>query len=100
MPTEPDAKQTIRERVRSRLAQAQASPDPHGRIPDFVGAAAAAERLAELPAWQHARVIKATLTSRSCRYGFRHSATASSSTWRCRSWLTRCRSSGLSRRVG
>jgi 5-formyltetrahydrofolate cyclo-ligase len=57
--TEPDAKQTIRERVWSRLVQAQASPDPHGRIPDFVGAAAAAERLAELPAWQHARVIKA-----------------------------------------
>ena len=58
VPTEPDAKQTIRERVRSRLAQAQASPDPHGRIPDFVGAAAAAERLAELPAWQHAELSK------------------------------------------
>ena len=59
MPTEADAKQTIRERVWSRLAQAQASSDPHGRIPDFVGAATAAERLAELSAWQHARVVKA-----------------------------------------
>ncbi len=59
MPTESDAKQAIRERIWSRLAQAQASPDPHGRIPDFVGAAAAAARLAELPAWDRARIIKA-----------------------------------------
>ncbi|MGH3775648.1 MAG: 5-formyltetrahydrofolate cyclo-ligase [Pseudonocardiaceae bacterium] len=59
MPNESDAKQAIRERVWSRLALAQASPDPHGRIPDFVGAAAAAARLAELPSWGRARVIKA-----------------------------------------
>lgn len=59
MPTESDAKQATRERVWSRLAQAQASPDPHGRIPDFVGAAAAAARLTELQAWGRARVIKA-----------------------------------------
>ncbi|MGQ0719814.1 MAG: 5-formyltetrahydrofolate cyclo-ligase, partial [Pseudonocardiales bacterium] len=38
---------------------ARASPDPHGRIPDFVGAAAAAARLAELPDWGRARVLKA-----------------------------------------
>lgn len=59
MPTEFDAKQAIRERVWSQLAQAQVSPDPRDRIPDFVGAAAAAARLAELPAWRRARVIKA-----------------------------------------
>lgn len=59
MPSAFDAKEAIRERVWSRLAQAQASPDPYGRIPDFEGAAAAAERLAELPAWLQARVIKA-----------------------------------------
>jgi 5-formyltetrahydrofolate cyclo-ligase len=59
MPGESDAKQAMRERVWSRLAQAQASPDPHGRIPDFVGAVAAAARLAELPTWDRARVIKA-----------------------------------------
>ncbi|MGH3752321.1 MAG: 5-formyltetrahydrofolate cyclo-ligase [Pseudonocardiaceae bacterium] len=49
----------IRERIWSRLAQAQASSDPHRRIPDFVGAAAAATRLTEVPAWGRARVIKA-----------------------------------------
>ncbi|MPZ65809.1 MAG: 5-formyltetrahydrofolate cyclo-ligase [Pseudonocardiaceae bacterium] len=59
VPSESDAKQAIRERVWSRLAQAQASTDPHGRIPDFESAAAAAGRLAELPAWQQARVLKA-----------------------------------------
>lgn len=56
---EPDAKQAIRERVWDRLRHDGASSDPHGRIPDFVGAAAAAQRLAALPAWQQAHVIKA-----------------------------------------
>jgi len=73
VPTEPDAKQTIRERVWSRLAQAQAqaSSDPHGRIPDFVGAATSAERLPNcLPGSAHG-LPKPTLTSRSCRYGVR-----------------------------
>lgn len=56
---ESDAKQAVRKRVWSRLAQTQASRDPHGRIPDFVGAAAAAARLTELPAWGRAKVIKA-----------------------------------------
>jgi len=31
----------------------------HGRIPNFGGAAQAAERLKELPAWQEASVVKA-----------------------------------------
>lgn len=31
----------------------------HGRIPNFEGAAQAAERLKELPAWQEAGVVKA-----------------------------------------
>lgn len=34
-------------------------PGVHGRIPDFHGAAAAAQRLAASPAWERARVIKA-----------------------------------------
>jgi 5-formyltetrahydrofolate cyclo-ligase len=59
VPTDATDKHDIRERIWSRLAQAKASPDPHGRIPYFEGAAAAAERLAELAAWQQARVIKA-----------------------------------------
>jgi 5-formyltetrahydrofolate cyclo-ligase len=57
--TEPDAKQAIRERVWDRLQHDGASSDPHGRIPDFVGAAATAQRLAVLPAWHQAHVIKA-----------------------------------------
>ncbi|MGH3899810.1 MAG: 5-formyltetrahydrofolate cyclo-ligase [Pseudonocardiaceae bacterium] len=60
VPTGSNAKQTIRDRVWSQLAQTQASPDPHGRIPDFVGAAMAAARLAEMSAWGRARVIKAS----------------------------------------
>jgi 5-formyltetrahydrofolate cyclo-ligase len=57
--TEPNAKQAIRERVWARLQRDGASSDPHGRIPDFVGAAATAQRLAALPAWHQAHVIKA-----------------------------------------
>jgi 5-formyltetrahydrofolate cyclo-ligase len=57
--TEADAKQAIRERVWDRLQHDGASSDPHGRIPDFVGAAATAQRLAVLPAWHQAHVIKA-----------------------------------------
>src|SRR5690606_6369057 len=34
-------------------------PGVHGRIPAFFGAEAAADRLAELPVWQSARVVKA-----------------------------------------
>jgi 5-formyltetrahydrofolate cyclo-ligase len=34
-------------------------PSPDGRIPNFVGAEAAAARLAETPAWRSARTIKA-----------------------------------------
>jgi 5-formyltetrahydrofolate cyclo-ligase len=57
--SEPDAKQAIRERVWDRLQHDGASSDPHGRIPDFVGAAATAQRLAVLPTWHQAHVIKA-----------------------------------------
>lgn len=56
---EPGAKQAIRERVWDRLRRDGVSSDPHGRIPDFVGAVATAQRLAALPAWQQAQVIKA-----------------------------------------
>lgn len=34
-------------------------PGAHGRIPNFVGAEAAAERLASLPEWHRARIVKA-----------------------------------------
>lgn len=59
MPTGPDAKKVIRQRVWDRLQQEGASVDPHGRIPDFVGATASAGRLAALPVWQKAHVLKA-----------------------------------------
>jgi len=54
------AKQAVRERVWSRLEQAQVvAPGVHGRIPAFAGADQAAQRLAALPAWQKAQVVKA-----------------------------------------
>jgi 5-formyltetrahydrofolate cyclo-ligase len=54
-------KQAIRERVWALLEREGAArfPGARGRIPNFVGAEAAAERLAELPEWQRARVVKA-----------------------------------------
>ena len=55
------AKQAVRERVwaaqeRERVAR---FPGARGRIPNFAGAEAAAERLAGLPEWRRARVVKA-----------------------------------------
>lgn len=56
-----DAKNAIRERIWDLLGQqgAAADADVHGRIPNFVGAQAAADRLAGLPVWQSSRVVKA-----------------------------------------
>jgi 5-formyltetrahydrofolate cyclo-ligase len=59
VPIEPDTKQALRERVWDRLQREGASSDPHGRIPNFVGAAATAQQLVALPAWQRAHVLKA-----------------------------------------
>ncbi len=54
------AKHAMRERVWSLLERKQAAPTGvHGRIPTFFGADHAANRLATLPVWQAARVIKA-----------------------------------------
>jgi 5-formyltetrahydrofolate cyclo-ligase len=55
------AKQEIRQRVWALLDRHRAvrPPGAEGRIPNFVGAQAAAERLAALPAWQAATVVKA-----------------------------------------
>ncbi|GAB2957621.1 5-formyltetrahydrofolate cyclo-ligase [Saccharothrix stipae] len=53
-------KQTARERVWALLEREGAVPvGVHGRIPSFFGADEAAGRLAELPEWHGARVIKA-----------------------------------------
>jgi 5-formyltetrahydrofolate cyclo-ligase len=59
-PGSPD-KQAVRERVWRLLQERGAArfPGARGRIPNFVGAEKAAQRLAELDAWNAARVIKA-----------------------------------------
>jgi 5-formyltetrahydrofolate cyclo-ligase len=53
------AKQAVRERMWALLERERAvPPGSKRRIPAFVGADAAADRLAELPAWNSARVVK------------------------------------------
>jgi 5-formyltetrahydrofolate cyclo-ligase len=56
-----EAKQRVRERVWATLERERVArfPGARGRIPNFVGAEAAAERLAESLAWRRARVVKA-----------------------------------------
>jgi 5-formyltetrahydrofolate cyclo-ligase len=56
---EPD-KQVIREKVWAKLVAERAAlfPGARGRIPNFRGAAAAADRLAETREWKRARAIK------------------------------------------
>ena len=55
-----DAKQDVRERVWQTLQDRGAArfPGARGRIPNFRGAEAAAARLAELPEWVGARIVK------------------------------------------
>jgi 5-formyltetrahydrofolate cyclo-ligase len=55
------AKQAVRERVWSLLERRRAArfPGARGRIPNFAGAGAAADRLGDHPAWRDARVLKA-----------------------------------------
>ncbi|TWH70941.1 hypothetical protein JD77_05966 [Micromonospora olivasterospora] len=54
------AKNEVRHRVWDLLTEHRAAqPDVHGSIPDFVGAELAAQKLAELPVWKQARVVKA-----------------------------------------
>src|SRR5262245_45630071 len=60
MPRPSRSKQAIRERVWSLLTARGAArfPGAVGRIPNFVGAEAAARRLVDSPAWREARVVK------------------------------------------
>src|SRR5687768_4364225 len=56
-----DDKQALRERVWARIdaaSEVRRAPGAVGRIPNFVGAEQAAQRLAECPEWQAARVLK------------------------------------------
>jgi 5-formyltetrahydrofolate cyclo-ligase len=55
-------KQTVRERIWDDLEESGVARfpfPPHGRIPNFEGASEAADRLADLPEWEDARVLKA-----------------------------------------
>ena len=55
-----EAKKAIRSRVWDLLVRERvAGPGAHGSIPAFMGAEAAAGRLAGLPEWRAARVVKA-----------------------------------------
>ncbi|HVM14975.1 MAG TPA: 5-formyltetrahydrofolate cyclo-ligase [Egibacteraceae bacterium] len=56
-----DAKRALREKVWSALEEAGAArfPGAKGRIPNFTGAEAAAERLRGTDAWRSARAVKA-----------------------------------------
>jgi 5-formyltetrahydrofolate cyclo-ligase len=55
-----EAKKAIRSRVWDLLVrQRVAEPGVHGYVPAFVGAEAAADRLAGLPEWRAAQVVKA-----------------------------------------
>ncbi|SIR77988.1 5-formyltetrahydrofolate cyclo-ligase [Natronorubrum thiooxidans] len=61
-PDDPIDKAAVRERVWDALedsGEARFPFPPHGRIPNFAGADAAADRLAEQPEWQAAATIKA-----------------------------------------
>jgi 5-formyltetrahydrofolate cyclo-ligase len=54
-------KQHVRERIWDALdesGEARFPYPPHGRIPNFAGAEAAAERLAELDVWRNAETVK------------------------------------------
>jgi 5-formyltetrahydrofolate cyclo-ligase len=55
-----EAKQQVRERIWRTLESEGAArfPGARGRIPNFRGAEAASERLAELPEWEAAAVVK------------------------------------------
>ena len=56
------AKQTVRDRIWALLEREGATKPPGqvvGKIPNFLGAEAAADQLAALPAWETARVLKA-----------------------------------------
>jgi len=55
-----EAKNAVRDRVWRMLEREGAVPEgSYGKIPDFRGAEAAAERLAELEVWKRTRTIKA-----------------------------------------
>jgi hypothetical protein len=91
------AKQQVRERIWALLERENAAKPPGrvvGKIPNFLGAEAAAEQFAALPAWQAAHVVKANPTRPNAPSAPEHSQKARCSRWRCCAWPTSCRSIG------
>jgi hypothetical protein len=81
------AKQKIRGRIWALLEREAAAKPPGrvvGKIPNFLGAEAAADQLAGLPAWAAAHVVKANPTRPNEPSAPEPSPRARCSTWRCR----------------
>ena len=67
------SKDALRDEIWSLLKRQGIAPtEPFGHIPNFVGADRAAERLAGLPIWQQAQVIKSIPVLRKLRDRGRH----------------------------
>jgi 5-formyltetrahydrofolate cyclo-ligase len=65
------AKQAVRDRVWALLERKRVArfPGAKGRVPNFAGASQAAARLASLPEWRAARVVKSNPDAPSSRSG-------------------------------
>jgi 5-formyltetrahydrofolate cyclo-ligase len=89
------AKQQVRDRIWALLERERAAQPPGrvvGKIPNFLGAEAAADQLAALPAWQAAHVVKANPDKAQRPVRARALTEGKVLTWRYRAWLTSCRS--------
>ncbi|WP_328631369.1 hypothetical protein [Streptomyces sp. NBC_00356] len=85
-----DAKQQVRERIWDVLDAAGAALDQttHGRIPNFKGSRAAADRLGTLTSWHTARTIKAVPDKAQLAVRAKALDEAKTVTWPCPSSLT------------
>jgi hypothetical protein len=93
------AKLAVRECVWALLERERAArfPGATGRIPNLAGAPAAAARLASLPAWRAAPMVKANPDAPSSRSGREPWPTASRCTWPSPAWPTSVPSSSSTR---
>ena len=84
------AKATLRQEVWTAMRAAKVArfPGAAGRIPNFTGAEAAAERLRVRPAWQAAATVKSNPDSAQSGASARW-RTARPCTWPSRGWPTR-----------
>ena len=80
-----------------RAAKVARFPGAAGRIPNFTGAEAAAERLRGLPAWQAAGTVKSNPAPPSGRCGSARWRTARPCSWPSPGWPNPSRSLRLTR---